>query len=191
MHDTFVIQQQAQKQAFLDHINSIDPIIMFTVEGHQQNGAIPFLDTLVTPEADNSLSITMYCKPIHTDQYLQWDSHHNLSTKFSVIGTLTHRSKIALPHQSSSRRKYNTLGKPWSGANTPTGPSIGHKVNIINSNQEDNNNHNNQEENNTQDIHNPVQTQKDPHTSWILTIHKAPTIQAQTQKNPPPDKNPV
>ena len=29
----------------------------------------------------------------HTDQYLQWDSHHNLSTKYSVIGTLTHRPK--------------------------------------------------------------------------------------------------
>ena len=54
---------------------------------------IPFLDTLVTPEADNSLSFTVYCMPIHTDQYLQWDSHHNLSAKYSVIGTLTHRAK--------------------------------------------------------------------------------------------------
>ena len=61
--DTFVIQQHAHKQAFLDHINSIDPAIKFTAEGNQGNGAIPFLDTLVTPEADNSLSITVYCNP--------------------------------------------------------------------------------------------------------------------------------
>ena len=27
----------------------------------------------------------------HTDQYLQWDSHHHLSAKFSVIHTLSHR----------------------------------------------------------------------------------------------------
>ena len=27
------------------------------------------------------------------DQYLQWDSHHHLSTKFSVINTLTHRAQ--------------------------------------------------------------------------------------------------
>ena len=40
-----------------------------------------------------SLSIKVYCKPAHTDQYLQWDSHHNLSTKYSVIGTLTPRAK--------------------------------------------------------------------------------------------------
>ena len=32
-------------------------------------------------------------KPTHTDQYLQWDSHHHLSAKFSVIHTLSHRAK--------------------------------------------------------------------------------------------------
>ena len=89
--DTLVIQQQAHKQLFLDHINSIDPSIKFTVKGNQENGAIPFLDTLVKSEADNSLSIRVYHKPTHTDQYLQWDSHHNLSAKYSVTGTLAHR----------------------------------------------------------------------------------------------------
>ena len=39
-----------------------------------------------------SLSITVYRKPTHTDQYLQWDSHHHLSAKFSVIQTLSHRA---------------------------------------------------------------------------------------------------
>ena len=94
MDDTWVIQQQVHKELFLDHINSVDPVIKFTVEGNQEDGAIPFLDTLVKPMADNSLSIKVYCKPMHTDQYLQWDSHHNLSAKYSVIGTLTHRTKV-------------------------------------------------------------------------------------------------
>ena len=93
MDDTWVIQQSIHKQGFLEHINSIDPAIKFTVEGSQGNGGIPFLDTLVTPEADNSFSFTVYHKPTHTDQYLQWDSHHNLSAKYSVIGTLTCRAK--------------------------------------------------------------------------------------------------
>ena len=52
---TSVIQQQVHKQLFLDHINSIDPAIKFTVKGNQENGAIPFLDTLVKLEVDNSL----------------------------------------------------------------------------------------------------------------------------------------
>ena len=92
--DTSVIQQQGQKQNFLEHINKVDPAIKFTVEGNQENGTIPFLDTLVKLEADNSLSITVYRKPVQTDQYLQWDSHHNLAAKYSVISTLTHRAKI-------------------------------------------------------------------------------------------------
>ena len=54
--DTFVIQQKAHKQLFLEHINNIDQPIKFTVEGNQEYGAIPFLDTLVKPEADNSFS---------------------------------------------------------------------------------------------------------------------------------------
>ena len=94
LDDTWVIQQQVHKQLFLDHINSIDPNIKFTVEGNQENGAIPFLDTLVKPETDNScLSIRVYHKPTHTDQYLQWHCYYNLTAKYSVIGTLTHRGK--------------------------------------------------------------------------------------------------
>ena len=99
MDDTFVIQQQANKQLFLDHINSIDPAIQFTVKGKQDNGAIPFLNTLVTPQTDHSLSITGYHKLTHIDQYLQWDSNHNLSAKYSVIDTLTHWAKTVCTTQ--------------------------------------------------------------------------------------------
>ena len=91
--DTWVIQQQTHKQLFLEQINRIDPNIKFTVESNQENGAIPFLDTLVKPETDNFHSTRGYHKPTHTDQYLQWDSYHNLSAKYSVIGTFTHRAK--------------------------------------------------------------------------------------------------
>ena len=89
---TWVFQQQAHKRLFLNHINSIDLSIKFTVKGNQENGAIPFLDTLVKPEADNSLSIRVYHKATYTEQYLQQDNHHNLSAKYSVIGTLAHRA---------------------------------------------------------------------------------------------------
>ena len=88
--DTFVIQQESHKQLFLDHINNIDPAMQFTVEGNQENGTISFLDTLVKPDADNSLSIYVHRKNTHTEQYLQQDSHHNLTAKYSIIGTLIH-----------------------------------------------------------------------------------------------------
>ena len=91
--DNFVIHKEVNKQDFLQHINSVDPAIKFTVEDNKEDGSIPFLDTIVKPEEDGGLSITVYRKPTHTHQYLQWNSHHNLSAKFSVINTLSHRAQ--------------------------------------------------------------------------------------------------
>ena len=72
--DTFVIQKEVNKQNFVQHINSVDQAIQFTVEDNKEDGAIPFLDTIVKSETDGKLSITVYRKPTHTEQYLQWDS---------------------------------------------------------------------------------------------------------------------
>ena len=65
--DTFVIHKEVNKQGFLQHINSVDPAIKFTVEDNKEDGSIPFLDTIVKPKENGSLSITVYRKPTHTD----------------------------------------------------------------------------------------------------------------------------
>ena len=90
--NTFVIQNEVNKQDFIEHINSVHPAIQFTVE-NKEDGATPFLDTIVNPGADGNLFITVYRNPTHMDQYLQWDSYHHLSAKFSVINTLMYRAK--------------------------------------------------------------------------------------------------
>ena len=88
--NTLVVQNEENKN-FLQHINSVDLAIKSPVEDNKEDGAIPFLDTTVTQEADGKLSITVYGKPTHID--LQWDSDHHLSAKYSVINMLTHREK--------------------------------------------------------------------------------------------------
>ena len=88
-----MIHLSSKRNIFLEHINSVYPAINFTVKDNKADGTIPFLDTIVKPEANGGLSITVYRKPTHTDQYLQWDSHHHLSAKYSVINTLTYRAK--------------------------------------------------------------------------------------------------
>ena len=109
--DTFVIHKEANKEGFLQHINSVDPAIKFTVEDNKEDGLIPFLDTIVKPEVDGSLSITVYRKPTHTDQYLQWDSHHNLSAKFSVINTLSHRAQTVCSNPELLKQEKEHLRK--------------------------------------------------------------------------------
>ena len=90
--DTFVINRAEHSQDLLHHINNQDPHIQFTVEPTQQ-GSLPFLDTLVTIDPDNTFSTTVYRKPTHTDQYLHWDSNHDITAKQSVHNTLAHRAK--------------------------------------------------------------------------------------------------
>ena len=89
--DTFTILQSSQRDGFLEYLNSIDQHIQFTAEDQREDGAMPFLDILVTPGRDGSLSTSVYRKPTHTDLYLQCDSHHTLTAKYSVIGTLQDR----------------------------------------------------------------------------------------------------
>ena len=67
--------------------------IQFISEDSRPEGSMPFLGILITPNQDASLSTTVYIKPTHTDLYLQWDSHHTASSKYSVIGTLHHRTQ--------------------------------------------------------------------------------------------------
>ena len=89
--NTFVINKEIHKQKFLQHINSVDPAIQFRFGTLRRMVAISFSDTIVKTGADGTLSITVYRKSTHMDQFLQWDSHHHLSAKFSVIHIITHR----------------------------------------------------------------------------------------------------
>ena len=91
--ETFTIIQKVHKDAFLDHINSIDSNIHFTYEDPKEDGSMPFLDMLITPDEEGRLNTTVYRKPTHTDQYLNWHSHHATTSKYSMIGTLYHRAR--------------------------------------------------------------------------------------------------
>ena len=90
--DTCVIIKAAQQQSFLNHINSIDKNIQFTAEESRPDASIPFLDILLTPGIDGRITTSVFRKPTHTYLYMQLDSHHAISSKYCVIGTLHHRA---------------------------------------------------------------------------------------------------
>ena len=75
---------------------------------------MPFLDILITSNEDGCQNTTIYRKPTHTDLYLQLDSHHTVSSKYSVIGTLHHRAETIC----SSNRKKNIYRKHSKNVNT-------------------------------------------------------------------------
>ena len=109
--DTFIIQQEEHKQNFLEHINNMDPAIKFTVETNHQYGAIPFLDTIVKPEADDTPSLTVYRKPMHTDKYLQWHSHHNLAANTVLSAPFLTELGQFVSSLNSLIKKHNISGR--------------------------------------------------------------------------------
>ena len=99
-------------------------------------------DPPVTPLADNSLSISVYCKPTHTDQYLQWDSHHSLSAKYSIIGTLSHRAKTVCTDPELLQSELQHLRKDLVRCKYPPWAINKVQSKVLNSHQEDNRNNN-------------------------------------------------
>ena len=93
--DTFVLMHEDDMDSLTSHINNIDDQIQFTTEPETQ-GKLPFLDLCVTVLDDASTKITIYRKPKHTDQYLNFNSHHPLIHKRSVVRTLTTRAQICV-----------------------------------------------------------------------------------------------
>ena len=58
--DTLTIIKSSQVEIFLNHLNSIDHHIQFTKEDSRPDGSMPFLDILIIPKEDDSLSSTFY-----------------------------------------------------------------------------------------------------------------------------------
>ena len=118
--DTFVIQKTTHKGEFFQHLNSIEEKIQFTAENTKADGSLPFLDTLVTVKEDGSLSTSIYRKPTHTNQYLQWDSHHSIANKFSVINSLIHRANNICSNQEQKKEELTQIEKALTTCKYPS-----------------------------------------------------------------------
>lgn len=79
---------------FLDHLNSLEPSIKFTIE-LESDSQLPFLDTLVHRHTNNNtLDITVYRKKTHTNRYLNFNSNHSTTVKSGIIKSLYDRARI-------------------------------------------------------------------------------------------------
>ena len=76
--DTFTVLHKYDVEEFTEHINSIDPHIKFTIEP-EKDSRLLFLDLCTHILDDGSMKITIYQKPTHMDQYLNFKSHHPLT----------------------------------------------------------------------------------------------------------------
>ena len=55
------------------------------------------------------------------DQFLHWDSHYNMSAKYSVCNTLSHRTGVVCSKQQSLKEEENHIREPLLGVIIPHG----------------------------------------------------------------------
>ena len=77
-----------------DHLYEVDDTgnLKVTCET-EENGRIPFIDTLIVCKPDKSIKLLIYRKPTHTDQYLNFKSAQPLHHKLGVVRTLLDRKE--------------------------------------------------------------------------------------------------
>ena len=118
----------------------------------------------------------MYCKPTHTDQYLQWDSHHSLSAKYSVIGTLAHRAKTVCTDPELLQNEINHLRRALGKCSYPAWAINEVQNKVLNNNWGDPSNNSSANQNNIDN-------------SQASTMHTRDNTITQTHSNNMQDNN--
>ena len=108
--DTMVALCEDLIEDLTQHINSIHPAIKFTRE-EESNNKIAMLDTKFTRSPAGTLTFSVYRKPTHTDQYLQFDSNQPLQHKLGVIKTLHHRCNTICSNEEAKLQELEHLQK--------------------------------------------------------------------------------
>ena len=88
--DVYSILKRTHMENFFHHINNLHQNLKLTME-EESNGELAFPDTLLKRN-NEKVSVLVYRKPTHIDQYLHYSCHHQTSCKESVISSLFNRA---------------------------------------------------------------------------------------------------
>ena len=102
--DVLEIIKDGEVDNLTEHLNQVDQTgnIKFTHE-QEKDGQIPFLDTLIVRKEDGTVKLLMYRKKTHTDQYLNFQSHHPLHHKLGVVRTLIDRMEKVVTEEGDKK----------------------------------------------------------------------------------------
>ena len=117
--DTLAVVKKGQVEALNRHLNSINENIKFTHEVLGEDNTLPFLDALFQVVEDGSLQTSVYRKKTHTNQYLQFTSHHPLTHKLGVVRTLLDRCNSIVSEPEGRTAEENTIRQALSTCGYP------------------------------------------------------------------------
>ncbi|XP_072025262.1 uncharacterized protein [Amphiura filiformis] len=87
---------------------------------NEKDRKIPFLDTLIVRRDDGTIKLLVYRKATHTDQYLNFSSHHPLHQKLGVVRTLLDRKNKIITEDRDKEEEEVTIKKTLSNCGYPS-----------------------------------------------------------------------
>ena len=94
----------------LQHMNTVDPTgCIILMREDEENNSMPFLDAKFTKKEDGSVKSTVSRKKTHTDQYLNFASHHPKHKKLGVVRTLMNRCETITSEEGDKKEEVEHL----------------------------------------------------------------------------------
>ena len=90
IENDYSILKRTHLENIFYHINNLHQNINFTI-GEESNAALAFLDTLLKHN-DGNISVLVYKKLTHTDQYLPYSSHYQTSCMEGIVASWFNRA---------------------------------------------------------------------------------------------------
>ena len=139
--DSIMIVKNNMLHPILDMFNSFHPNIQFAYE-LENNNVLNFLDILLIKNIDGTITTDIYKKPTFSGRYLNFLSHHSMSTKIGIIKNLRHKI-VQLSDSSLHQKNFQQLKNDLVLNNFPK--QFINRIFTCFLNQLDNNNNNTQD----------------------------------------------
>ena len=107
MDDTFIVLHSDENDYFFRYIIAVYSNIKLTQVDNYYN-RLSFLIDLVTIDAERTISVTVFQKYTHTDEYMKFQSNHSLHKKIVLDKSLIHRADypVSMPDGMLSDQKH-------------------------------------------------------------------------------------
>ena len=108
--DVICLVHKGKAKKLQQHMNTVDHTRRFiSTREDEENNSMPFLDAKFTRKEDGSVKSTVYRKKTHTDQYLNFASHHPKHQKLGVVRTLMHRCETITSEEGDKKEEVEHL----------------------------------------------------------------------------------
>ena len=110
VNDEICLVHTRKANKLQQHMNTVDHTRRFiSTREDEENNSMPFLDAKFTRKEDGSVKSTVYRKKTHTDQYLNFASHHPKHQKLGMVRIRMNRCETTTSEEGDKKEEVERL----------------------------------------------------------------------------------